>query len=103
MRRPVFYHTTKIFPLIDRVLCVCYNRVGDTEDSYVESRGLNIYGSKLVKIPTPQYFVLYNGKDEAPAILELKLSDAFVKESPKGKFEWTATFINLNKGKMMSC
>lgn len=72
---------------------------GNLYDSYVESRGLNIYGTKLVKIPTPQYYVLYNGKNEAPAILELKLSDAFVKESFKGNFEWTATFINLNKGK----
>lgn len=72
---------------------------GNLYDSYIESRGINIYGSKLVMIPTPQYYVLYNGKAEAPAISELKLSDAFVKESPKGKFEWTATFVNLNKGK----
>lgn len=72
---------------------------GNLYDSYIESRGLNIYGSKLIKIPTPQYYVLYNGKTEAPAISELKLSDAFVKESPKGMFEWTATFVNLNKGK----
>lgn len=72
---------------------------GNLYDSYIESQGLNIYGSKLVKIPTPQYYVLYNGKNEAPAISELRLSDAFVKESPKGKFEWTANFVNLNKGK----
>ena len=72
---------------------------GNLYDSYIESRGLNIYGSKLVKIPTPQYYVLYNGKAEAPAVSELKLSEAFVKESPEGRFEWTATFINLNKGK----
>ena len=72
---------------------------GNLYDSYVESKGLNIYGSKLVKIPTPQYYVLYNGKTEAPAMSELKLSDAFVKESPKGKFEWTAVFVNLNRGK----
>lgn len=72
---------------------------GNLYDSYIESRGLNIYGSKLIRIPTPQYYVLYNGKVEAPAVAELKLSDAFAKESPKGRFEWTATFVNLNKGK----
>lgn len=72
---------------------------GNLYDSYVESKGLNIYGSKLVKVPTPQYYVLYNGKTEVPAISELKLSDAFVKESPRGTFEWTATFVNLNRGK----
>ena len=72
---------------------------GNLYDAYVESKGLNIYGSKLVKVPTPQYYVLYNGKAEAPAMSELKLSDAFVKESSRGTFEWTATFVNLNRGK----
>ena len=72
---------------------------GNLYDSYVESKGLNIYGSKLVKVPTPEYYVLYNGKAEALAISELKLSDAVVKESLGGKFEWTATFVNLNRGK----
>lgn len=42
---------------------------------------------------------LYIGKSDAPATSELRLSDAFVKDSPKGQFEWTATFVNLNKGK----
>ena len=72
---------------------------GDLYDSYVEGKGLNIYGSKLIKIPTPQYFVLYNGTADAPAKEEQKLSDAFAKESPDGMYEWTATLINLNKGK----
>ena len=53
---------------------------GNLYDSYVERRGLNIYGSKLVKIPAPQYFVLYNGKNDAPSNVELKLSDAFLTE-----------------------
>lgn len=72
---------------------------GSLYDSYIERKGLNIYGSKLIKIPTPQYYVLYNGKSDAPETSELRLSDAFAKESPRGRFEWTATFVNLNKGK----
>lgn len=72
---------------------------GSVYDSYIERKGLNIYGSKLIKIPTSQYYVLYNGKKDAPATSELRLSDAFAKESPRGRFEWTATFVNLNKGK----
>lgn len=72
---------------------------GNLYDSYIESKGLNIYGSKLIKIPTPQYYVLYNGKSDAPATSELKLSDAFAKDAPAGKYEWTATFVNLNRGK----
>lgn len=72
---------------------------GSLYDSYIEGKGLNIYGSKLIKIPAPQYYVLYNGKSDAPATSELRLSDAFARESPEGRFEWTATFVNLNKGK----
>ena len=72
---------------------------GNLYDSYIESNGLNIYGKKLIKIPTPQYYVLYNGTDEEEAVKELRLSDAFAKPSSAGKFEWTATLVNLNKGK----
>lgn len=38
---------------------------------------LDIYGKKVIKIPIPHYFVLYNGSEEAPDKQELKLSDAF--------------------------
>lgn len=72
---------------------------GNLYNSYITENKLNLYGRTLLKIPTPQYYVLYNGSDEAPASTELKLSDAFVQSSPAGKFEWTAVFINLNKGK----
>ncbi len=36
-----------------------------------------LYGSKLVKIPTPKFVVFYNGTEEQPERLEMKLSDAF--------------------------
>jgi hypothetical protein len=36
-----------------------------------------IYGTKLLKIPKPEFYVLYNGKGEFPDRKELKLSDAF--------------------------
>lgn len=72
---------------------------GNLYNSYITENKLNLYGKTLLKIPTPQYCVLYNGSAEAPASSELTLSEAFVQNSPKGKFEWTAVFINLNKGK----
>ena len=37
----------------------------------------NIYHSKLVKIPAPEFIVLYNGKDPFPDYQELKLSTAY--------------------------
>jgi len=36
-----------------------------------------LYQTKLEKIPTPEFIVLYNGDDDYPDYKELKLSDAF--------------------------
>jgi len=44
-------------------------------EKIIENR--NIYHKKLIKIPTPEFIVLYNGKDECPDHYTLKLSDAF--------------------------
>ena len=44
---------------------------------YVDMK--KIYGTKLVKIPTPKFYVLYNGKDALKSDV-LKLSDAFIIE-----------------------
>lgn len=71
---------------------------GNLYDIYIQSNELNVYGTKLQKIPTPQYVVFYNGCQESKAVTELKLSDAFINKS-KGGFEWTATVYNLNRGK----
>ena len=69
--------------------------------SYLESikSKKSIYGPVLVKIPTPQFIVLYNGTDKRIAdTVELRLSDSFTdKEKGKG-FEWTAKMLNINYG-----
>jgi len=59
-----------------------------------------IYSKKLVKIPAPKYIVFYNGdkKDMPEQVKELYLSDAFDREVEPGKFEWTATMVNINAG-----
>lgn len=72
---------------------------GSLYNSYIRDRGLNIYGSKLVKIPTPKYIVFYNGERNVPSVEKLKLSDAFMHKVEDYEFEWTATMINLNEGK----
>jgi hypothetical protein len=38
----------------------------------------NIYQESLIKIPRPEFIVLYNGTDQYPDYKELKLSDAFM-------------------------
>ena len=66
--------------------------------NYIKENDLNIYVNSLHKIPTPRYFVFYNGTEEQPDVVKLKLSDAFQIPDASGAFEWTATMLNINYG-----
>ena len=57
-----------------------------------------IYGSKLLKIPTPKYVVFYNGVLNMPDRLILRLSDAYETDD-EYDLEVTATMININCGR----
>ena len=72
---------------------------GKLYDKYIKTEKKNIFGKTLIKIPTPRYYVFYNGTEDYPAIMNLKLSDAFETGEKTGDFEWTATVYNLNFGK----
>jgi len=72
---------------------------GKLYDKYIQTGNKNIFGKTLIKIPTPRYYVFYNGTEDYPAIMDLKLSDAFETGEKTGDFEWTATVYNLNSGK----
>ncbi len=72
---------------------------GELYSKYISLIDANIYGSKLVKLPTPQYVVFYNGTEDYPEKSELKLSDAFMTPVKMGTYEWTATVFNINPGK----
>ena len=45
--------------------------------AYVERAGANLYGSKLIVLPAPRYYVIYSGGSDRPARETLRLSDAF--------------------------
>ena len=65
-----------------------------------------IYQQKLVKIPKPEFIVLYNGIDEQPDEQTLRLSDAF-KNPPAtaaaaglgGLLELEIRVLNINEGR----
>lgn len=59
----------------------------------------DLYTSRLVKIPTPNFVVFYSGPRDIPDVEKQKLSAAF--ECPRSDvdFEWTATVININSGR----
>ncbi|GHV12514.1 hypothetical protein AGMMS49938_05210 [Fibrobacterales bacterium] len=67
--------------------------------------GKAIYKSKLLKIPKPEFIVLYNGRDNYPKEKILKLSDSFESRQeqsikiPENALELTVRVININKGK----
>ena len=56
----------------------------------------DIYGKTLVRIPAPQYYVLYNGTENAPEQITYRLSDAFT--IPAEGYEWTVHVLNINPG-----
>lgn len=72
---------------------------GKLFDKYVATQDISLYGKNRISLPTPQYYVLYNGTDEAEDRLELRLSDAFADSSVKDKYEWTAVMLNVNYGR----
>lgn len=57
------------------------------------------YKTKLVKIPTPEFYVFYNGKQDYPLEQQLSLSDAFLTTPSSNSMELTVTVININSGK----
>lgn len=71
---------------------------GRLYEKYVKQNERNIYGSRLIKLPTPSYFVLYNGAKYLPDRSELRLSSSFIHEGASQNFEWTATVLNINIG-----
>ena len=70
-----------------------YKKITDKRASYQE---------KLMKIPMPEFIVLYNGKSEFPSEKVLRLSDAFM-DAPGhpekcGNLDLTVRVLNINSG-----
>jgi len=59
-----------------------------------------IYKERMIKIPTPEFVVLYNGAKDFPKEKELRLSDAFLACGIDNiNLELTVRVININYGK----
>ena len=59
------------------------------------------FGRKLVKLPVPEFYVFYNGKDDYPTESVMKLSDAFMQldDELKNQLEISVKVININVDK----
>ncbi len=58
----------------------------------------NLYSKKLIKIPTPQFVVFYNGVDSQPEQQILRLSDAFEKRQERPALELAVLVYNISLG-----
>ena len=68
-------------------------------EGIIAERKDNIYGSRLIKLPTPEYIIFYNGTKEQNDRTELFLSDAFKNGRGTGCIECKAVMININRGR----
>jgi hypothetical protein len=62
---------------------------------YVKEEDLNLYANKKLKLPTPRYFVFFNGDRELPDETVLRFSDSVAKPE-QSSIEVTARVLNIN-------
>ena len=67
-----------------------YERILDAQERYAR---------KLVPIPTPEFYVFYNGIEEYPNETELRLSDSFISKVKEPLLELKVKVLNINKNK----
>ena len=89
----LYEHQSSVCPNMPlRILyyvCDIFKRITDNRD---------IYGSKLIKIPTPRFAVFYNGLKKQPEHTIQKLSDAFEQAEDTPELELTCHVYNINPG-----
>ncbi len=61
-------------------------------------RDKNLYGSRIILIPTPRFLIFYNGVEKRPEREELRLSEAYTVSEGKPSLELEATLLNINRG-----
>ena len=74
----------------------CLFYASDTYSVLVKDK--NIYGSKMLPLPSPTFVVFYNGKQKMDEEWELRLSDAFVKKQENPNLEVIVKVKNINMG-----
>lgn len=66
---------------------------------YVDSTEQDVYGEKLIVLPTPHFVVFYNGEKDMPDEKMLRLSDAYETKEEEKSLEVTVRMINVNYGR----
>ena len=77
-----------------------YIYMADALKKYVALNHLDIYSSRQLELPTPRYYVFYNGTRKMADETTLNLTDSMKGEdaAERSCTEFTAHMININKG-----
>lgn len=67
---------------------------GRTMEKIIEPRA--IYKTKRISIPTPEFYVFYNGKEPQPLEQTLYLSDSYLEQTDHPMLQLTVKVININ-------
>ena len=60
------------------------------------TKDANLYGTKVIQIPPPEFVIFYNGEEEKPERMVLKLSDMYEIKSREAKLELEAVMLNIS-------
>ena len=71
--------------------------VGRAYEQIVENRSK--YKTGQIPLPTPEFYVFYNGFRNWGVETELRLSEAFMDESGKDSLELVVKVVNINTNK----
>ena len=73
----------------------CLEYIGRLYETLFESK--EKYSRKLLNIPTPEFYVFYNGEESYPSDKTLKLSEAFIERGTETNLELPVKVININR------
>lgn len=73
----------------------CLEYVSRLYETLFESK--EKYSRRLLNIPTPEFYVFYNGEEAYPSDKTLKLSEAFIERGTETNLELTVKVININR------
>lgn len=62
------------------------------------TKDVNLYGEKMIKIPTPKFIIFYNGEEKRAEKEILKLSAMYLSQEDTPSLELEALFLNINPG-----
>ena len=60
------------------------------------TKDVNLYGTRLIEIPTQEFIIFYNGRKDCPDRQVLRLSDMYTVKDQSYKLELEATMLNIN-------